>query len=54
MTMVALHDDILPESPKAGTLRELLRGELAGGEGCPAWRDWVARAAARHGVTPAA
>lgn len=49
----AFHDDLLPDRPAAGTLGELLAGELVGGDGCPEWRDWVARAAVRHRVAAA-
>lgn len=52
---VAFQNDLMPTSPIwGGTLEEILAGELAGGEGSPEWRDWVARAAARRGLTPAA
>lgn len=36
---------------RAVPLQVVLQAEVGSDEGTPAWRAWVARAAARHGIT---
>jgi hypothetical protein len=52
--LTVIHDPLPSEPPRAGTLQQLIQGELEGGEGSPEWRGWVARVAARLGLTSAA
>lgn len=43
--------DLVDGPPKAGTLDEQLRAELANDDGTPEWRRWVQRACERHRIT---